>query len=63
MKHYYHDIDMVNCHPTLMLQVAEKMGVPERKIQVLREYVDNRQAMLERIGDHYGIPAGRARAR
>ena len=25
VKRYYHDIDMVNCHPVLMLQVALKM--------------------------------------
>ena len=61
VKRFYHDIDMVNCHPTLMLQVAEKMGVSERKIRVLREYVINRRAMLERIGNHYGIPPGRAK--
>ena len=28
VMYLYHDIDMVNCHPTLMLQVAENMGVP-----------------------------------
>ena len=26
LKLYYHDIDIVNCHPTLMIQVCEKMG-------------------------------------
>lgn len=60
VAHYYHDVDIVNCHPTLMLQVAETMGVPERKIARLREYVTNRQAVLDRIGHHYGIPAGGA---
>ena len=61
VAHYYHDVDMVNCHPTLMLQVAEKMGVPLHKIEKLREYVTSRQSMLERIGEHYGIPAARAK--
>lgn len=58
---YYHDVDIVNCHPTLMLQVAERMGVPDRKIEVLMEYVTNRQPVLERIGHHYGIPAAKAK--
>ena len=61
VSRFYHDVDMVNCHPTLMLQTAEKMNVPSYKIQKLREYVTHRQPMLVRIGEHYGIPAAKAK--
>ena len=61
VKLLYHDIDIVNCHPTLMLQVAEKMEVPSHKIERLVEYVTDRSRMLQRIADHYGIPASKAK--
>ena len=61
VSRFYHDVDMVNCHPTLMLQTAEKMNVPSYKVQKLREYVTHRQSMLVRIGEHYGIPAAKAK--
>ena len=61
IRHYYHDIDIVNCHPSLMIQVAVNMGVPPDKIERLAEYVNNRAAVLQRIGDHYGIPAAKAK--
>lgn len=54
---FYHDVDIVNCHPTLFLQVARAMGVGEESLSTLREYVENRQPMLERISEFYGIPA------
>ena len=56
-----HDIDIVNCHPTLMLQVAEKMEVPSHEIERLVEYVTHRARVLQRIADHYGIPASKAK--
>ena len=49
-KHYYHDIDMVNCHPTLMVQVAEKAGKLDA-IPKLVEYVNNRD-VINLFGNH-----------
>ena len=54
----YRDIDIVNCHPVLKLQVARKMGVDTPKLQ---EYVDDRAAMPQRIADHFGVPATKAK--
>ena len=53
-RFYYHDIDMANCHPSLMIQVAEKMG-KRAEIPKLVEYVNNRDAMLQRIADHFKV--------
>ena len=50
---WYHDIDMVNCHPTLQKQVVTKMG-REHLIPKLIEYVTDRDPMLQRIAAHYG---------
>ena len=55
---FYHDADIVNCHPVLKLQVAEKMGVETPK---LREYVSDRSEMLQRIADHYGVTPQKAK--
>ena len=54
LKNYYHDIDIVNCHPTLMIQVCETMG-KLIAIPKLKEYVANRNDMLQRIADHFGV--------
>ena len=56
-KFYYHDVDIVNCHPTLFLQVSRAMKVPEESLAKLLEYVENRQPMLERIAAFYGVHA------
>ena len=53
-RFYYHYIDMANCHPSLMIQVAEKMG-KRAEIPKLVEYVNNRDAMLQRIADHFKV--------
>ena len=64
VKRFYHDIDMVNCHPTLMVQVALKMGVPPEEIETLVEYVhgeededgrNGRERILHRIMTHFGV--------
>ena len=64
VKRFYHDIDMVNCHPTLMLQVALKMGVPPEEMETLEEYVrgeedengrSGRERILHRIATHFGV--------
>ena len=54
LKNYYHDIDIVNCHPSLMIQVCAKMGKLDA-IPKLREYKANRDDMLQRIADHFGV--------
>ena len=41
---YYHDIDIVNCYPVLLLQIAEKHHV---EASALRGYVLNREAVLK----------------
>lgn len=47
---YYNDIDMKNCHPTLMLQYAKKFNLcmPE-----LESYVHNRDEWLEQLQTYY----------
>jgi len=47
----YHDVDMVNCHPTLLLQVSEKQGC---RLHALREYVNDREGVLAIIGSRKG---------
>ena len=54
LKNIYHDIDIVNCHPTLMLQVVQKMGKLSA-IPTMKAYVENRDVMLQRIADHFGV--------
>ena len=58
---FYHDIDIVNCHPTLFLQVARKMKVDPEELGVLEEYVNDREAVLKRIGDFYGVSAAKCK--
>ena len=40
---YYHDIDIVNCYPVILLQLAEKNDI---EVQVLRQYVADRESIL-----------------
>jgi len=46
LSQYYHDIDIVNCYPVLLLQLAEKYI--DIDFMHLREYVKNRDEILER---------------
>lgn len=58
IMNFYHDVDIVSCHPTLMLQVALNMGVPRAKLERLHEYVNGqRAATLEDIAAFYGVHA------
>jgi hypothetical protein len=52
---------MVNCHPTLMLQVATRMGVDANKRVALHEYVHNRDIVLQRISEYYGVTPTKAK--
>jgi len=47
---YYWDIDMKNCHPTLMLQYAKKFNL---SMPNLETYVNNRDEWLEELQTYY----------
>ena len=51
----------MNCHPRLFLQVARKMNVDPEELGVLEEYVNERETVLKRIGDFYGVPAAKCK--
>ena len=43
------DIDMINCHPVILLYLSEKHGL---KCDILKDYVENRDLILESFGDN-----------
>ena len=43
---HYHDIDIVNCYPVVLLQLQEKVGVDIEPTH-LREYVEDREKVLQ----------------
>ena len=43
------DIDMVNAHPVILLNLCQKNNIP---CSVLKNYVDNRNTVLEALGDN-----------
>lgn len=47
---YYHDVDIVNCFPVLLLQLADKVDVYPEPVQ-LKEYVEDRENILRRDMD------------
>ena len=49
-----HDIDIVNCIPTILIQIAEEDGVPLQFRETLGYYIMNRQDCLDEIMDHHG---------
>jgi len=49
-----HDIDIVNCIPTILIQIAEEDGVPYRFRETLGFYIMHRQQCLEEIQEHHG---------
>ena len=49
-----HDIDIVNCIPTILIQIAEEDGVPLRYRETLGYYIMHRQECLEEIMEHHG---------
>lgn len=54
---FYRDADIVNCHPTLFVQVGRRVGsVDPFDLEVLDEYVNHRGPMLQRIADFYRVP-------
>lgn len=51
----YHDIDMVNCHPTLLLQYCRKNDI---KCDNLEYYVNNRDEVINKIMNEYNLDKG-----
>jgi hypothetical protein len=49
-----HDIDIVNCIPTILIQIAELDEVPYRYRETLGFYIMHRQQCLEEIMEHHG---------
>ena len=43
------DIDMVNCHPTILLNLCQKNEVV---CNILKNYVENRDIILDSFGDN-----------
>lgn len=43
---YYHDIDMENCHPRLILQYCKKHNIDHEELE---KYVTDREAILKKI--------------
>ena len=48
-----HDIDIVNCIPTILIQIAEQDQVPYRYRETLGFYIMHRQQCLEEIMEHH----------
>jgi predicted GIY-YIG superfamily endonuclease len=48
-----HDIDIVNCIPTILLQIALEDGVPLKFRETLTYYILNRQECLEEIMEQH----------
>lgn len=46
------DVDIKNCHPVLLNQIIERSPDPTQ-FNTLREYVNNRQAVLEEVSRYY----------
>ena len=51
----YHDIDMVNCHPSLLLQYCKKNDI---KCDNLEHYVNNRDEVINKIMNDYQLNKG-----
>lgn len=47
-KDYYYDLDFVNCHPVLLIQLAKNMY--NKTLPEVEMYVKDRDAYLARIG-------------
>ena len=43
------DIDMINSHPTILLNLCEKNNIASN---ILENYVENRDIILESFGDN-----------
>ena len=51
-ERYVWDVDMVNCHPTILVQVLENMDIP---CPLLKRYVHDRAACIAEVMDACGV--------
>ncbi len=54
----YYDVDMVNCHPAIATQYAQKYGLPH---DALHFYTGHREDALYELGSNWGIDSGTAK--
>ena len=54
----YYDIDMKNCHPTILCQLCKHHGIP---CPLLERYVTNREPWLQRLMTTHAISRGDAK--
>jgi hypothetical protein len=54
----YHDVDMVNAQPTILVQFCEKHGIP---CPSLTDYVQNRDIRLGELMEGRGVPRNEAK--
>ena len=59
-KEYYHDVDIVNCHPVLLLQFVAHKGLPF-KMEETERYVFGREAYLAEVMKENGITRDEAK--
>jgi hypothetical protein len=52
VKHSMVDIDIVNCHPVLLLQICQKLGF---NCNYLFDYVSNRDDILKQVIEQYDL--------
>jgi len=57
-RDYFVDWDMKNAHPTILLQVCLRHGLP---CSVLTHYVTQRESILNEVATHYGVTKDEAK--
>jgi hypothetical protein len=57
-KEYYHDIDIVNCHPVLLLQLANAKG---KTLLEIHNYVEDREIYLNHLMSQDNISRDQAK--
>ncbi|RZK02636.1 MAG: hypothetical protein EOO46_18415 [Flavobacterium sp.] len=58
IKDYYYDFDLSNAHPCIVLAICEEHNLP---CKYVREYVNNREEVLENIMNHYDVSRNKAK--
>jgi len=54
----YHDIDIENCHPRIVEQLAKKLNLPHKAIS---DYIDRRECWFESIKGAHGYDRNKAK--
>lgn len=60
-QEYYYDVDIVNCQPSLLLNECEKYGINKFDVTNLKNYVENREELLEEVSEEYNITRSEAK--